>query len=580
MKTLLVFLHSTLFLMFMGPVDGHIFAAEREKPEHWFVDSLVKVFPEDSVGKHALAEATVIGPRNGHASIQLALRPDRRMEKVTVSVEGLGKDKADVQVRRVGYVVVATNTKNTPQEELIHSAPGLFPDVLFEDSPFSVEPNRTQSLWLTLAIPSGALPGSYRAEVVVRESGVERIRAPFTLRISAATVPREQTLKVTNWFYLSDRQLWSPFKVRVLSEEWWRLIENIARVLAEHRQNMIVTPLTGFYFTKLSLIQAKLGPQGLEYDFSNFDRWVETFRRAGVIGYIEGSHVLRREDDDGLPTGSLKVDTFVVEDGKAAFKSLKPDDPRAPQALSGMLSALHRHLKEKGWLDIYYQHILDEVREPEMSTYVEYAGIAHRAMPGVRTMDAVSGDRNLEIYEKSCDVWVPYLSTFDNLVERLHKHAESGGEVWFYTCLVPTGRYANRFIDFSLVKVRLLQWVDFRYGLTGYLHWGGNYWTPEPLNGTEAPLGTGAITSRLPPGDAFITYPDPERKSILSSIRLEMMREGIEDHELLKVLEKKNPSAAARIASRMIRSFTDYAREPGEFRPIHLELLDALAEKQ
>ncbi len=552
------------------------------QPKHWFVDSLVKVFPEDVPGRKVRPEPTIVGPRNGHASIQLALRPNRRMEKVTASVEGLGEGsqrKADVQVRLVGYVVVAANTKDTPREELIHSAPALFPDVLLESFPVSLEPQRTQCLWLTLTIPGDAPPGTYRAEVVVREDGIVRVRAPFKLAISAATVPRQQTLKVTNWFYLTDRQLSSPFKVRVLSEDWWTLIENIGRVLAKHHQNMIVTPLTGFYFSKLSLIQAKLGPKDLEYDFSNFDRWVQTFQRAGVIGYIEGRHVLRREEDSGDPTGSLKVDVFVVQDGKATLKSLSPHDPRASQALAGMLSAMQRHLKEKGWLDIYYQHVLDEVHDDEMSTYTEYAGIVHRAMPGVRTMDAVSGDRNLDMYEKSCDVWVPYLSSFDNLVERLHKHAEGGGEVWFYTCLVPVGRYPNRFIDFSLVKVRLLQWLNFRYGLTGFLHWGGNYWSPDPLNETEPPIGGGSHLLMLPPGDAFITYPDREKRSILSSIRLETMTEAIEDYELLKMLERTNPLGARQIASKMIRSFTDYVRDPVEFRRVQRSLIDALAEQ-
>ncbi len=55
------------------------------------------------------------------------------------------------------------------------------------------------------------------------------------------------------------------------------------------------------------------------------------------------------------------------------------------------------------------------------------------------------------------------------------------------------------------------------------------------------------------------------------------MTEAIEDYELLKVLEQKNSMAATQLASRMIRSFTDYVREPVEFRQIQRSLLDALA---
>jgi hypothetical protein len=213
-----------------------------------------------------------------------------------------------------------------------------------------------------------------------------------------------------------------------------------------------------------------------------------------------------------------------------------------------------------------------------MPIYREYAALVHDAMPGVRTMDAVDARRDMNVYEKSCNLWVPVLGSFDSLVPRLQKHVRNGGEVWFYTCLVPTGRYANRFIDYALIKARLLPWFDFRYNLTGYLHWGGNYWSPAPLIHTQPLIGKSWAAGILPPGDGFIVYPDKEHQSILSSIRLEALREGIEDHELLRALNKKNPTAAQGLAKQAIRSFTDYVRDPAEFRRIHRQLLEELAQ--
>ena len=558
-----------------NPVVLH---AREEVPDHWFVDSLVKVFPDDQAKEHSSRQLRLVAARNSHPTLQLALRAHQRVDGVTAGVEGWDKAAArsiGVQIRLVGYVVVAKNTTDTPESELLRSAPALFPDVLLEKFPVTLEPDKTQSLWITLSIPSNLKPDDYRGEVVVRSSEKEILRAPFTVRVLSATVPAEQTLRVTNWFYLSDRQLRQFYDVKVLTEPWWSLLEAFGRVLAEHHQNMIVTPLSGFYFSKLALVQARPRPAGLDYDFSNFDRWVRTFQKAGVIGYIEGSHVLRRKEDSEAG-GPLKVDVYVLDNGRAVLQSLEPDDPRAERALSEMLSAFHRHLKERGWTDIYYQHVLDEVDDRELSIYMKYAALVHRSMPGVRTMDAVQARGNLDIYEKSCDTWVPVLGSFDDIVPRLRRHQQSGGEVWFYTCLTPRGGYANRFIDFSLLKARLLQWVNFRYGLTGFLHWGGNYWSLDPIHDTAPPLGSDS-GSVLPPGDAFVAYPDPERKGLLSSIRLEAMREGIEDYELLQQLQSKKPQTAQDIASRMIRSFTEYVRDPAEFRQLQLELLQQLA---
>jgi hypothetical protein len=543
---------------------------------HWFVDSLTKVFPEDAALKNQLVKADFLGARNSHVSVQWVLRTRQRVADASVEVtgfQGSGGNSITAQVRAVGYVVVSSNTYKTPSSEIIHPAPALFPDVLLEKFPITLEPDKTQAIWITLSIPSEAKPGEYRGQLVLKAGGAERARNPFTLRVASATVPTQQTLKVTNWFYLSDRQLRGTYGVQQLTEEWWTLLGNLGRVMAEHRQNMISTPLTGFYFSKLALIGAHVSGDGLEYDFTNFDRWVDTFQKAGLIGSIEGSHVLRREDDPDAPA-SLKVDVYVIEDGKAALKELPADDPRAEAGLRPMLVALRRHLEEKGWMGIYYQHILDEVGEKEMPAYQKYAAIVHEAMPGIRTMDAVDARRNLDIYEKSCDVWVPVLASFDDLVPRLHQHVKNGGEVWFYTCLFPTGKYANRFIDFALVKTRLLQWFNFRYDLTGFLHWGGNYWSPQPVLDTQPLLGESWATGIIPPGDAFIVYPDKEHKSILSSIRLEAMRESIEDYELLRVLEKRDPAAARALAGKAIRTFTDYVRAPAEFRQLHSQLLE------
>ena len=148
----------------------------------------------------------------------------------------------------------------TPPSEILHPAPALFPDVLLEKFPITLDPDKTQAVWITLSVPSGAKPGDYHGQLVLRVGGVEKARDAFALRVAAATVPAQQTLKVTNWFYLSDRQLRSQYDVQQLTEDWWTVLGNIGRVMAEHRQNMISTPLTGFYFSKLALIGAHAGP--------------------------------------------------------------------------------------------------------------------------------------------------------------------------------------------------------------------------------------------------------------------------------------------------------------------------------
>jgi hypothetical protein len=203
----------------------------------WFVDSLIKVFPEDIPPEAREPPPEFVAARNSHLSIQWVLRSGERLDNLIVTVEGLegrAGQLPEAQVHVVGYVVVSSNTPDTPASEIIHAAPGLFPDVLLEKFPFTLERNRAQPVWITVSIPGSARPADYPGRLILRAGSRELAHAAFTLHVVSATVPSQQTLKVTNWLYLTDRQLRGQYGVRQLTEDWWTLVGNIGRVMAEH----------------------------------------------------------------------------------------------------------------------------------------------------------------------------------------------------------------------------------------------------------------------------------------------------------------------------------------------------------
>jgi hypothetical protein len=560
------FLRSTLFVSLVCLATAGPLAAQNVKT--WFVDSLVKVFPSDSPGKSRLKSPEIWAARNQHASLQLVIRPSQAISGLTAEagpLQGPGEAAIAASVRPVGYVVVGTNTKDTPADELVGEAPGWYPDPLL-DFPVDLKADRTQALWVGVHVPAEAAPGVYRGAVVVRAGSRTLARAPFSLRVVAAAVPHQRTLKITNWFWLADKPSRQFYGAPMHSPEWWAMIENVARFMAEHRQNVVLTPL-------MDLITPRVESGALKYDFSNFDRWVETFQKAGVLGYIEGSHLLGRSGESYR--GSLQAEIFQIADGAAKQVALPIDDPRVEAFFTSFLPALNAHLEAKKWKSIYLQHVLDEAHGPEPPYYAKVAALVHRYLPGVPTIDAVDAAHMPAELRENCDVWVPLLGRFDDQMDLITKRQASGREVWFYTCLFPNQRYLNRLIDYPLLKVRLLHWLNFRYDFAGYLHWGWNYWTPEPMNATQPIINDNH--DLLPPGDAFIVYPDRERKSVFSSIRQEAMLEGIEDYELLRLLKQKNPAAAERLAKAAIGGFTDYVRDPAAFRKLERQLLEVLS---
>ena len=73
-------------------------------------------------------------------------------------------------------------------------------------------------------------------------------------------------------------------------------------------------------------------------------------------------------------------------------------------------------------------------------------------------------------------------------------------------------------------------------GFDGFLRWAYNSWPENPL--------TDSRYNKWPAGDTYFIYPGP-----LSSVRLERLREGIQDYEKIRILRKefaenKLPNAA------------------------------------
>jgi hypothetical protein len=499
---------------------------------------------------------------NEYESAQFVLRSDEKLDGVSIGLSDLANEElaaripsSTLQWHFVGYVPVARNTtdcqcgahRDIPKGELIRIAPFDCPDPLLEDTTITLQPGVSQPVWVTVHVAKGTPAGVYRGRASIL-SGKGEKALPIELVVYPFELGDQRHLYLTNWFEIN--QIAKAHKVQPLSEDFWAVLGRYAENLAQHHQNVIYTPWR--------LIKVYRETNGnITFDYTDFDRFVETFLRAGTAERIEIQHVAHHgpEGRGGNEVPLYKVEP--IERGTGEKVSLPGD-----QGMEALLRDLRRHLVAKGWLDRTIIHVSDEPSFHNAEQWKAAARFVHNTIPGVKTIDAIEATG----FEDALDIMVPQTVNLNTWFEDFKKAQQSGTELWFYTCCSPWGYYANRFLDYHLSKTRILHWMNYATGTKGFLHWGLTYDWDDPFG--PAP--------KYPPGDSHIIYPG--KSGPMSSMRWEMLREGMEDYEYFWLLESRTAAlmqklevsrdrfpADARsreICGSLVRSLTDYETDP------------------
>ena len=403
---------------------------------------------------------------------------------------------------------------------------------------------------LYLQWPIGHRPAGLYSGIFTVTQKDESIRVSVTLRVSPVELPYRETLRLSNWYSVHnmaayhDAPLWS--------EEHWNMIKTYGEMMRHVRQTDFIV-----LHSLASVIEKENGTYA--FDFSRTKQFIELYLSMG-FRYIEGEPPVFRKN--------WADNSFIVS---VCGEDVPALSEKGYQYLSDYYRSWYGFLKDNHWLGCIIQHVADEPHEGCAAEYRILSGIVRKYMPGVPLVEAVEID-NLE---GAVDIWVPKNNTYAEHQAAFEIKRRQGDTLWFYSCCCPGGYYLNRFLDGALLRTRYLHWGNYLYNLNGYLHWGLNFYnfTDDPFKGKAGVIESLNSTS-LPAGDSHIVY--PIGKQVLPSVRLEAMRAGCEDYELLRMLEAKNPDAAQTLARACMRSFTDYDESAECFDNVYSRLLQQL----
>ncbi|MDY0165704.1 MAG: DUF4091 domain-containing protein [Thermoguttaceae bacterium] len=533
-------------------------AEGNEKPFSLYPASdAVRVF-EDGYAWSAggAEEIRVFGLQSEVLSAQCAVRAHSNIDALTVSVGPLQHAggsasiaKEHVQWRFVESISIEENTPKLRKSDLVRPAPARFPDCLSEQRQTSVAEDSLKAIYLTLRIPATAEPGEYRGAVTVAAGEVEQ-SLPVVLQVYPLALPHDRNLLATLWF--STGRFEQHHGIDPADQEQ---LDNMLRVYAEnmadHRLNVFRVPL--------ELIGWTLSVDGtLRCDFERFDHRAQIFWDTGCMSAMETGFVARH-GEGGWSSTEIALRDFSVKD-EATGKTRRM---AGEEFLPLFLPMLVDHLRQKEWLDKTLFHICDEPANHNILLWRDVSDFVHRHAPELRRIDAIETTH----FRDRLEVWVPKLDHLATWQEAYEAAQREGYELWLYTVgIYQEGSLPNKTVDVALIETRLLHWLNYRYRLAGYLHWGYNAWTDDPL---------GAPGKHR--GDGWHVYPKPG--GLLDSLRSEQMRAGIQDYECLRLLEDKiaelrdelSPRAAdlidparrgVEIASQVVRTYTDFSRDP------------------
>ena len=514
----------------------------------WEVNPLVKVFPDTPPQTQAHAVSVELA-RNEYQAFELAVRTaEAGTTHLSIAVSPLrsrGGELPAVKVERVGYVPVdypsAYYSTEVPEwcRKVPRGAPatdgwpGWWPDPLAPGSSLDLRAGQTQPIWFTVHAPKSADPGRYRAEVTLTAGGSKPIKVPLTVQVLPFALPNQGRLRAIFDFRFGPG---GGFGSGADSQETRR---RWLRFMAEHRLgiNEIYPP------PKFNYHEGKVNMDATEFD------------EAARFCF----------DELGMNV-AYTPDFFYMFGWAYPPKKLFGLEPFTPEWTSALQQAYRLftdHVRQKGWHDRIVYYVSDEPHfqhEFVVDQMKKLCALIHEVDPSIPIYSSTW--RHCPAWDDSLDLWgIGQYGCFP--VDDMKQLQQAGKQMWF-TC---DGQMATD--TPYLATERLLPYYCFKYGVRGFEFWGLAWWTYDPWQVgwhqfiRQSDEGTKYYWVRYPDGDGYLAYPGKPVgvDGPASTIRLEQIRQGLQDYEALALLtdwaakarQTGRPSAAAERALAAVR---------------------------
>ena len=462
--------------------------------------------------------------------------PAHAASSVSLAMPVGGVDDATVLVRGAQQVSIDSPTTDSPLQLSLFFAHYVsvdgkaVPDALmpWDGSQRSTE-HTNQPLWLQVTVPYGTTPGTYHGSVVVDADSTRSV-VPLTVTVAAVTLPQPNQV---------SGSLLTAFNFSPQS------YANKAAGLYGVSPESTLPGLFSFFASyRLSPNSWGYGNPKAASGYTSDRRWWldktgQMVAAAGQPGQFASMWI---------PISNNRWSPSTYVGGRSPYK---------PKAWCGYLKSVHGFWQSHGWSGAYpYLYGMDEPGAKQFRTVAQQAKVTHSCFPGSHVL--VTGKPTTQNHflwnggRDDVDVWVVlasrYYGEYTNpslsrrgishqnqelaLINSARRHHK---QIWTYTY----DAAAHSTPGFTATEPasdprEFVDWAAYE-GITGLLYGEGT---------TTYAKGNPLFSNDKAKGSFVLVYPG--KNGPIASARLEVLREGIEDWEILNVVRHKHGAAAVR----------------------------------
>ena len=254
------------------------------------------------------------------------------------------------------------------------------------------------------------------------------------------------------------------------------------------------------------------------FDYSIFDRYIDVATKLGINGAINVYSLTPFLTDQEIHYYDEKLNTYKVLE-------LNIHDRLYKDIWKNFLRDFKKHLIDKAFFERVYLGF-DEKSEDDMNIL---HNVIEESAPEFLERLVLAGAPEDDKLAENLSISYDYFP--NQKLERkkvvfttIDKRNKENKLTTFYLCASPS--HPNTLTYSPAIEGQMIPWLALKHKTSGYLRWAFNNWTDNPF---ENPVFIHAQ------GDDYQVYPG-KNKSI-SSIRWELLKEGIEDYELFKIVK-------------------------------------------